>query len=85
MCAVVSAHVDEFRRTLDALEGSFYHSLGLTYEGNHRAVGCLAGVYVEQLYALYAFDSVGYLFNLSFVASLGEVGDTLYDTGFHRY
>jgi hypothetical protein len=56
MCTMMLAHVDELASTLYALERSLYDSLWTADECNDCTVGCLAWIYVEDLYTTCLLD-----------------------------
>mgnify|MGYP007050063394 CR=1 FL=1 len=81
----MAAHINHLGSLADTAESSLDHVVGVAYESNDSAVGSLAGVNVEQPDAGHALDSISDFFDFGFVASLREIGDTLDNTGFHRY
>ena len=81
---LVFAHVDQLGGPLHALERRLDDRLGRPDEGYDRAVGRLARIDVEQLDPSGSLDRLGNLRNDMLVAALTEVGDTLYDSFFHR-
>ena len=83
MRPLVVAHVDHLGGLLHSGESGFQHRLGFADEGDHRTVGRLARIHVEQLDAARRLDCVGDLLDDCLVASLAEIGDALYDTFFH--
>jgi len=73
---VVMPHINHFRCLFNGPEGGFAHGIGRAHEGDHRAVGGLAGINIKQLYAFHLFDLGGDLADDLHVPSLAEIGDT---------
>ena len=78
MSAVMAAHVNQLSRHLNGLERCLTDRSRLTNEGNHRPIGGLTRVNVEQQHSFHAFDSRGDLLDDTLVAPLTEIRNTLY-------
>ena len=84
MSTLVQTHVYKFSSLLHSLESSLQNSLGRTYESNHRTVGSLARIHVQNLYALLSAIHVNldcsngchYLVYHFTVAPFAEIGHT---------
>ncbi len=73
MGAVMLGHVDEFGGFLHHLIGGFEDGLGLADEGDDGAVGCLAGVDVEELHAIDLFNLGSHLVDDIHVAAFADI------------
>jgi hypothetical protein len=76
------SHINEFLRLGGPEESGFANGPGLSYKGDHGAVGGFSGVYVQHLHAFYrsngGYDGV----NNGFVPAFTIVGYT-FDELFH--
>ena len=80
VCAVMLTHIYQLSGFLHCLECGFHHCLGLAYKSNYGAIGCLAGIYVEQFYAFAMLYFFGYLTNYFFVSSFAKIWNTFNDS-----
>ena len=74
MFALVFAHVDQAGGGPDGGKGGFDHRLGRSDKGDHRPVGSLARIDVQQFDAFDGFDGIGDLFDDGHIAALAEIG-----------
>jgi len=82
--AVVLGHVDELLGLAGGADGGLDHRLRRADEGDHRAVGGLARVDVEEFDALDGFDLVGDLPDDGQVAAFAEIRDAFDESVLHR-
>jgi len=76
---MVGAHVDEFVRFPDQLEGALEHRLRLADKSDHRAVGFLPGIDIEQLDTCDRRRGLGHRVVDLGIATFGNIGDALND------
>ena len=81
--AVVLAHVDEPGGFLHCPERGFDHRFRRSDEGDHRAVGGLARIDIQQRDALDSFDFVGDLLDDVQIAPFAEIGHALDELAVH--
>ena len=84
MGAVMLAHIYQFGGFLDHAIGGLASLLGLTDEGDDRAVGGLARIDVQQFHAFNFFDLGGDLVYDVHIAPFADIGHA-FDKLFHRY
>lgn len=83
MRPVVTAHVNQFRRALYALEGGFGHRFRLAGKGYYCAVGGLAWINVQQRNTFDGLDGLRDTLDYLFIAALAEIGHAFYDSFLH--
>jgi hypothetical protein len=79
VAAVVPGHVDQLGRTAAGTHRGFDHGFGCADEGDHRAMGVLARVHVEQRDTTHRFDLGAQGLDHRRVSAFGEVGNAFDD------
>ena len=83
VCPLVLAHVYQLTGFFDKPEGRLNYRLRLPDKSDHRAVGGLAGVHIQQFYTLYGFylRCNGIYYRL--ITAFADIGHTFNELFFH--